>query len=657
MKKLVRKLLTNICAVSPEQVIPAIERVDCKAISFDIFDTLLKRNVSAPADVFLLLEKQYQCKFGSDTRISALRSEAERRAVQQTGRRDVNFREIYQVIEGISEAEREWLMEEEIHIEQTVCQRWQPMGQVYDWCLNHGIPVFLISDMYLPKEVITGLLHAAGYKGWKRLYISAQEQANKADGRLFDVVMEKERLKPGEWIHIGDSLRGDYLNPKRRGLQSVLIKGNAKQQFLNKKELKRENQQGELSYCVVDALNKNNIDKYENFYQKIGYGVVGPILYGYSKWLLDRVQEEKIDKIFFLAREGYFLKRGFDILNRKNIKNEVIQVSRKSTAVPRLYKADDIDQMIQIIKFERAEFTIKKLLDFCEVDSKYIQTFLMENNLELEDILSKQTDEKKKALFQYMKPLIDRYSHEQERNIKGYFAQAGFEGKIAVSDVGWLGTIQNALQDIFPESAITGYYIGKYEKPDWPKVNSQAYLFDGRTNHHIYETIMGTKDLFELFFLSTEGSASHYEQDGMGRFSCRTFMPEQTEASAKHIKDLQDAACEFVSDLAQIDEELHIDMTPEVSFAGYQIFITHIKSDTIRELRQFSFLNVAQHSLMAERGLSWYVFRPQIFIREFMNNGCKALYLKSVFRVPFPYIQLVDFMQRIFAYWKEHRKN
>lgn len=649
MKKLVRKLLTNICAVSPEQVIPAIERVDCKAISFDIFDTLLKRNVSAPADVFLLLEKQYQCKFGSDTRISALRSEAERRAVQQTGRRDVNFREIYQVIEGISEAEREWLMEEEIHIEQTVCQRWQPMGQVYDWCLNHAIPVFLISDMYLPKEVITGLLHAAGYKGWKRLYISAQEQANKADGRLFDVVMEKERLKPGEWIHIGDSLRGDYLNPRRRGLQSVLIKGNVKQQFFNKKELKRENQQGELSYCVVDALNKNNIDKYENFYQKIGYGVVGPILYGYSKWLLDRVQEEKIDKIFFLAREGYFLKRGFDILNRKNIKNGVIQVSRKSTAAPRLYKAGNIDEMLRMFEFECTEFTIGKLLDACRVDSKYIQQFLIENNLNLKDILFEQTDEKKKAFFKYLKPLIDRYSREQEKNIKGYFEQVGFEGKIAVSDVGWLGTIQNALQDIFPKSIITGYYIGKYEKSGWPKVNSKAFLFDDCIHDNIYQTIMGTKDLFELFFLSTEGSASHYEQDDRGRFGCVALMPEQTEESAKHIKDLQNAACEFVCDYNQIDENLNIGMSPESGFAGYQIFITHMKSDTIRELRQFSFLNVVRHSLVAEHGLGWYVFRPQIFIREFMNNGCKALFLKSVFRVPFPYIQLVAFMRKIFV--------
>ena len=215
--------MTNIYAVSPGQVIPVIEKADYKAVSFDIFDTLLKRNVHEPKDVFLLLEKQYQQKFECVTKIGRLRREAEKRAVRRTGHRDVNFWEIYQAIDGINEAEREWLMEEEIRIEKAVCQRWQPMGKVYDRCLIRGIPVFLISDMYLPSGVVTELLHAAGYKGWKRLYISAQEQANKADGTLFDVVLDKERLEPGELLHIGDSLRSDYLMPKRNGIPSVLV--------------------------------------------------------------------------------------------------------------------------------------------------------------------------------------------------------------------------------------------------------------------------------------------------------------------------------------------------------------------------------------------------------------------------------------------------
>ena len=77
---------------------------------------MLKRNAPALKDVFLLLEKQYQHKFGRERKISRLCGETEEQVVQQTGCRDVNLWEIYQAIEEISEAEREWLMEEGIRI-------------------------------------------------------------------------------------------------------------------------------------------------------------------------------------------------------------------------------------------------------------------------------------------------------------------------------------------------------------------------------------------------------------------------------------------------------------------------------------------------------------------------------------------------------------
>lgn len=225
MKSAVRKLLTKHFAISPELVISAIEKAKCKEVSFDIFDTLIKRNVPTPQDVFLLLEKQYQRHFDHNSLpICELRSLAETRAVKRLGRNEVNLPEIYRAMEEFSEAEREWLMAEEIRIERAVCQRWQPMGQVYDWCLSRGIPVILVSDMYLLHDVITELLHAAGYSGWGHIYISAEEYANKADGSLFDLVLNKEQLKSGELVHIGDSLRGDYLEPRKKHIKAILVR-------------------------------------------------------------------------------------------------------------------------------------------------------------------------------------------------------------------------------------------------------------------------------------------------------------------------------------------------------------------------------------------------------------------------------------------------
>ena len=649
MKKAIKRLLTKKYAIHPKQLIPLIERADCKIVSFDIFDTLIKRNVPAPKDVFFLLEEHYQKKFERNLDISGLRAQAEASAVQHENRRDVTFEEIYQAIEGISEKERQWLMAEEIRIEHAVCQRWMPMGEVYDWCMEHGIPVILVSDMYLPRTVIAELLHEAGYTGWKYLYISVEEQCNKAKGTLFDTVLSREGLKPVELLHIGDSLRGEYLVQREKGILSFLIIEEKQRRYQNKKVFLREEKQGRMSYRIIDSLVKNNIDQYDGFYRRLGYAVVGPILYGYCKWLAEQIKAEQIEKVFFLAREGYLLKRGFDLLNTDSIRSKVIQVSRKAVKVPRLHQAANLSELLEIIKVQRESYyTVSRLLLSCGIEKPSIIELLQKQGFQPDDIISEMTDEKKGRLFQSIRPLIDKYSHEQERNIRGYMAQCEMYGKIAVCDVGWHGTIQYELQEIFSDVEIEGFYIGATQKHIKETVPSRAYLFDDKCNQEIGRVVAGTFELFEVFFLSTDGSANSYEQDAAGNFVCRLLPPEQTVETAQCIIELQDAACAFIQDFKRVDDDLNIEVSPSAASAGYCAFVTGLNGRDMRELHSLSFLNVVKRSLVAEHSLGWYIVRPRYFISEFMSNGSKALFLKDVFKVPFPYVWLVDWLKRRF---------
>ena len=649
MKKAIKRLLTKKYAIHPKQLIPLMEQTDCKVVSFDIFDTLIKRNVPAPRDVFLLLEEHYQKKFERNLDISGLRAQAEARAVQHEGRRDVTFEEIYHAIEGISEKERQWLMAEEIRIEHAVCQRWMPMGEVYDWCMVHGIPVILVSDMYLPRTVIAELLHGAGYTGWKHLYISVEEQGNKAKGTLFDTVLGREGLKPVELLHIGDSLRGDYLVPRKKGILSFLIVGEKQRRYQNKKVFLREEKQGRISYRIIDSLVKNNIDQYDGFYRRLGYAVVGPILYGYCKWLAEQIKAEQIEKVFFLAREGYLLKRGFDLLNTDNIRSQVIQVSRKAVKVPRLHQAANLSELLEMIKVQRESYyTVSRLLLSCGIEKPSLIELLQKKGFQPDDTISEMTEERKEELFQSIRPLMDQYSHEQERNIRGYMAQYELYGKIAVCDVGWHGTIQYELQEIFSDVEIEGFYIGETQRHIKEAVPSHAYLFNDKCNQGIGRVVAGTFELFEVFFLSTDGSANFYEQAATGNFVCRLLPPEQTVETAQCILELQDAACAFIHDFRKIDNDLDIEVSPSAASAGYCAFITGLNGRDMRELHSFSFLNVIKRSLVAEHSLGWYIIRPRQFISEFMSNGSKALFLKDVFKIPFPYVWLVDWLKRRF---------
>ena len=417
--------------------------------------------------------------------------------------------------------------------------------------------------------------------------------------------------------------------------------------YFNKNEFKSEERKKCLSYRIVNSLIKNNIDQHAGFYQRVGYAVVGPILYGYCKWLAEQVKQANINKIFFLAREGHFLKRGFDLLNIKDIKGDVIQVSRTAVVGARLHKAENMDDLLRMINFERESPMIEKMLGFCRIEKQTVEPFLTQYNLDIKDTITSLSRRERETVFQYIKPDIERLSREQEHNLKGYLAQTEFGGRIAVSDVGWSGTIQNELQNIFPNNEIIGYYVGKEERYGRPKIKSSAFLFDSDKNHKISQVVMGSKALFELFFLSVDGSASHYERDAEGRYICRTLPPEQTEATAKCMAVLQDSACDFVRDFKWLDDRLDIDLAPCASSAGYRTFITHISNDDILELKRFSFLNIDTHLLTAEHSLGWYILRPSCFYKEFMRNGCKVVFLKSILKIPLPYVQIISYLKKI----------
>ena len=56
------------------------------AVSFDIFDTLLKRDVWRPSDVFELVEREYRRRCGRESQFAAARVAAQDQAREQLRR-------------------------------------------------------------------------------------------------------------------------------------------------------------------------------------------------------------------------------------------------------------------------------------------------------------------------------------------------------------------------------------------------------------------------------------------------------------------------------------------------------------------------------------------------------------------------------------------
>lgn len=130
-----------------------------KFVSFDVFDTLIYRNVSKTKNIFDIVQIQAELKYNIlAANFAAVRIQAEKKAILTKEGEEITLDEIYDQIECLSLKEKELLKELEIQAEKHFCQRNRIWDQILEKCRNHNIQIVIISDMYLPQNVIGEIL-------------------------------------------------------------------------------------------------------------------------------------------------------------------------------------------------------------------------------------------------------------------------------------------------------------------------------------------------------------------------------------------------------------------------------------------------------------------------------------------------------------------
>lgn len=193
-----------------------------EVISFDIFDTLIERTVLSPQDVFLIVGQTVLGEADAQ-KFLVDRTQAERTARQNAMNGEVTLDEIYACLPAAYENKKENLKLAEIQTELDCCRRKNSMADVYQYAIASGKGVYLISDMYLPLEIIKRMLSKCGISGYKNCYVSCEQQCNKITGELFKKVISENKIDSSRMIHIGDSIQADFRGAKRARIKALLI--------------------------------------------------------------------------------------------------------------------------------------------------------------------------------------------------------------------------------------------------------------------------------------------------------------------------------------------------------------------------------------------------------------------------------------------------
>ncbi|MBR1704175.1 MAG: HAD-IA family hydrolase [Clostridia bacterium] len=196
-----------------------------KAVSFDIFDTLLERDVARPVDVFLRVG-DIVLGAGKGEAFQKDRIAAESAARSKALNGEVTLAGIYEelIAEGYDRETAEELQAQEVSSELTGCFVKESMKPVFDAALQQGKTVFLVSDMYLPKEVIAGMVSRCGYEGYEKLFVSNEYGVSKRSGKLFEEVCREYGLEKQDLLHLGDSIGADLLGARKAGVAALPVR-------------------------------------------------------------------------------------------------------------------------------------------------------------------------------------------------------------------------------------------------------------------------------------------------------------------------------------------------------------------------------------------------------------------------------------------------
>jgi len=192
-------------------------------ICFDIFDTLIERTVDKPSDIFCLVGAQILGREYKDEFCEA-RVLAEKRAREKTKSGEVTLDEVYMCLPEQYKKSDEYLKTAEIEAELNHCVIKKNMVGTYNYCVTSNKIVFLVSDMYLPKPVVSQIVQNCGITGFKEIYVSNVYGCNKISGKLFEIVASENSLPKAEILHIGDSVKADFIGARKAGIQSYLIR-------------------------------------------------------------------------------------------------------------------------------------------------------------------------------------------------------------------------------------------------------------------------------------------------------------------------------------------------------------------------------------------------------------------------------------------------
>lgn len=575
------------------------------AISIDIFDTSLIRLVDRPEDIFKIVGEKLRLQSFATARISAQLSVENKTGVKTT------INDIYQELirNGyFDHSAAQVAMELEIETEKRMCVARRDIIDFVAKMKSMKKEIIFLSDMYLPKEYLTEMLITKGFSGFDRVIVSCDCGKNKISGDAFKYI--KSIYPKRKIVHIGDNIRTDYLNAKKNGIHALLVK---RIESSNLDRLLTATTRSEKSPC------------------RWGYITMSKIEYAFLKWLYEGLKVLQPQKVLFLTREGLFFKEGFEILGLdKEFDCKIFYASRRSM----LCALANSDREFVINYIRATCCSVDELFKIFSLNKEYISSICEKYRIKdssdslgllpFENIIGDIID------------FSEKHISVQFNLLKKYIIDLQLDGRVALVDIGWNGTMQLLMERMIKEIGINveliGYYLGEFSgTPLKYDINKKGFLCNSCNPDKVKEVTNGAY-LFEQCFTPNIGSTIGY-QEKEGKITPILKEKDQDEI----IREVQQGVVKALREISFFDSEC------ELIYEKNQLLqsISYPNRDYAEMLGNIKWKDVESYRFLAKpRKRMAYIFHPNQIFEDLRKSGWKSAFLLRLFYIPFPYFRI-----------------
>ena len=365
--------------------------------------------------------------------------------------------------------------------------------------------IYIVSDYHLPKTIILRLLEHHGITTiFDEVFISCDlEKSKESLGNIYPLVLDKTGSIATHTTMMGDNKISDVVNSTKHGLHGYFLK-HYSHKYRNKKNL----------FGSVNTSFKNACSKTEKACKNSDFPFSEYIIhfYFFTERLYAEAKRKGIKDLFFLAREGHYLKQIFDTYQEFNglreedyIKTHYFKASRHSAKQVSLKPIDE--EKFAPIKKNYDVMSTGQFLTSFNIDEHDILTITSEIGVNKDEEIESFSESEVVAKLRVNESF--KFAYETHRvgqrdafnkYLNSFKVDLKSDGMTLV-DVGWGGTMQECIyQYLNCEVPVTGYYIGLRE----------IYTIESKTRRYGLNFTVYPKKGYSDYILQANGQL--YEQ-------------------------------------------------------------------------------------------------------------------------------------------------